>query len=438
MSLRVAAAARAIAILSLLAGAALLPAAAEGATAAPGDRGSAVRASPARVAIQELLDRRSTAVATRDRQAFLSTIEDSSPAFVRRQRRLFDAMGGIDFDGYELRARWGRYGDLVRPSDRRRYPGASSVSIPLTEERYRIAGFDAEDAAEDLFYTFVERDGRWLIAEDTDLDDIALFSARHLWDQGRLTSESSEHFLQLEHPCDGSDCLELSGDFLALAERGVARVEAYWDGPWRKNTLVLVPGSTKELARMLQATIDLDNFVAFAYSTVDVENSFDYTGHRILLNPKAFQVESEDQVFTILAHELLHIATRDAAGPFMPVFVDEGFAEITAYDGDPEALAFFVAEQAAGNFDGKLPKDFEFNTGEGTDIYMSYQEAQSAVKFFTDEWGLATFNDFYRTLGAVDLAPGTTRYHLDRALNESTGLGYAEFQKQWASSINGL
>ncbi|MDQ3752656.1 MAG: hypothetical protein M3333_07165 [Actinomycetota bacterium] len=385
-------------------------------------------------AIGLLLERRAEAVRARDKGAFMATVDPASSEFVNRQSRLFDAMQSIDFASYRLDANWERLGDLVRPLDRAKYPGVEDVVIPLTEERYRIDGFDPEEAAEDLFYTFVKRDGEWLIAEDTDLDDLALFSTRHLWDRGRLETRRSGHFLQWQHPCAGSDCLTLGAEFLPLAERGLARVDEYWHGPWTRQVIVLVPASQGELRRMLQTSIDLDNFVAFAYSTIELEHGIDFTGHRIILNPNAFEVQTSERVFTILSHELAHIATRNSSGVFIPTWVEEGFAEVIAYDRNPSALGFFRTRVEAGQFDERLPDDFEFTTGDGTDIYMSYQEAQSAVSYFIQRWGLDRFEVFYVRLGSVGISPGTTRYHVDRALRETVGVSLKEFGSAWAQA----
>src|SRR5688572_29901170 len=103
---------------------------------------SAAPEPDARTAIQSLLDRRAEAFLARDRKAFLETIDKSSTRFAARQQRLFDNTDGISFADYDLVADWSRYGDLVRPSDVSRYADADTVSIPLTEERYRIKGFD--------------------------------------------------------------------------------------------------------------------------------------------------------------------------------------------------------------------------------------------------------------------------------------------------------
>lgn len=386
-----------------------------------------------RAAIQELLDRRGRAILERDRAAFMDTVDSASREFADRQRRMFTALEDVDLASFRYRLAWERRGDLARPSDRRRYPDAEAVSIPLTEERYRISGFDATEAVEDLYYTYVKRDGEWHIAEDTDLDDIAMYSARHLWDRGRVRAERSRHFLMLSHPC--KTCNSLGRDFLLLAEEALARADRYWHGPFKRRIVVLVPRSGRQLKRMIQSTFDLENFVAFAYSTVDVSDGTDYTGHRIIPNPKAMTGRSPSTVLQILAHELLHVATRDSAGPFVPVFVDEGFADYVGHDADPSALAFFNSDVAQGLFSGELPEDFEFTIGSGTDIYRSYQNAHSAVRFFIDRFGLTAFNRFYRRLGRIEVAAGTARFHIDRAFRETTGMSYKGFQKAWTSSI---
>ena len=306
----------------------------------------------------------------------------------------------------------------------------------MTEERSRIEGFDPEEAVEDLYLTFIEQNGDWLIAEDTDLDDLTLYSARHLWDFGPLVTERSEHFVMYRHPCT-DDCPTDDFDYLELAEQGLDRVDRYWTAPWRGRVVILIPATDEELKRMIQATFDLENFVAFAYSTVDLAKGVDYTGHRILLNPDAFEGRSSGTVLEIMAHELLHVATRNAAGPFIPIFADEGFADYVGNDGDPAALAFFNSELSQGLFSGVLPEDFEFTVGSGTDIYRSYQESQSAVRFFIDRWGVEAFVRFYRDLGRTRVAAGTVGYHLDRSLQKVTGLERDEFEQAWADSLGG-
>ena len=169
-----------------------------------------------RAEIQELLDRRAHAVLDRDRRAFAATIAPARAKFRRAQLASFDHMGNLPLGSYRLVLRWDRLGDLARASDRKRYPGADAVVIPITEERYRLAGYDRADAVEDIFFTFVRRGTRWQIASDTDLDDVSIFSARHPWDFYPLRAREGDHFLLLEPAC--SACAVAPPSALALAE----------------------------------------------------------------------------------------------------------------------------------------------------------------------------------------------------------------------------
>lgn len=368
-----------------------------------------------------------------DRAEFMSTVARDSIEFVQRQRQLFEWMRRVPLASYRLVAKWDRFGDLARPSDVDRYANADAVVIPVTEERYRIAGYDPQPAVEDMFYTFVERDGRWLIAEDTDLDDLTLYTARHLWDFGPVRELSSEHFLLLQHPCPPEiPCPSVGRELLSLAEEALDRVGRYWRAPWHRKVVLLVPGSEEELRRMIQATFELDDFVAFAYSTVDLAHGIDYTGHRIVLNPGNFIGRSSSSSLVILAHELVHIATRSRSGPFVPLFVEEGIADYVGNDADTDALAFFNSDIAGGLFTGLIPEDFEFTIGSGEDIFRSYQNSQSAVRFFVERFGLGDLVRFYKRLGRVEVAPGTPRYHLDRSLRDVIGLGFDRFQSEWS------
>jgi hypothetical protein len=387
-----------------------------------------------RAEIQALLDRRSDAFMARDRAAFLDTVDPGHKSFRAQQLQMFEGADPIRFGSYRLVANWSRYGDLVRAKDVARYPGASGVSIPLTEERYRVAGFDDEPAVEDVFLTFVERDGEWFVASDTDLDDVGFFSVRHPWDFEPVVTSESEHFLAISRPCSGDGSLCADSNLLDIAEEALARTDQTWTTPWTDKVVLVVPPSGEALQRMIQATFDVDKFVAFAYSTVD-PRTLGYVGDRILVNPSVIAGRPRSEVVQIMAHELLHVATRDVSGPFVPLFIDEGLAEVAGYGSTP-GLRYFDAIVAGGLFDRTLPEDFQFVSGDGNEIYLSYQEAQSAVRFFFDRWGRERFLRLYRLIGKARIAPGLATWHVERAMRKVTGLGLRGFEKAWASSIS--
>lgn len=346
---------------------------------------------------------------------------------------MFDNAAKIPFASYRLVTDWARYGDLARARERSKYTDVDDIAIPLTEERYRIRGFDRLDAVEDVFFTFVRRDDEWFVAEDSDLEDVGIFSVRHAWHFAAPTIVKSRHFLGLGPPCGAvpGPCIE---DLLPMAEEALERVDRAWKAPWRHRVVLMVPPSDAALKRMLQATFDPADFVAFAYSTVDPRD-LSYRGHRIIVNPPVIAGRPRDQVVTIMAHELLHVATRSLSGPFVPLFVDEGIAEAAAHFDLDGSLGFFDAIVAGGSFDEKLPEDFQFSTGTATEIFLSYQESLSAIEYFINRWGLDRFTRFYERLGRARLSPGLASWHVERALRSTIGMGLERFEKAWASSI---
>ena len=136
---------------------------------------------------------------------------------------MFDNLESLPLAAYELEADWGALGDLARQQDAAGYQGEDSLAIPLTHERYRIAGYDKRLVHQDLYLTFIEVDGRWSIGGDDDLEDLGLYSARNVWDFSRVRTTMSKHFLALE-PDNGS-----SGDTLVqIAETSSTGVDRYW------------------------------------------------------------------------------------------------------------------------------------------------------------------------------------------------------------------
>ena len=328
-------------------------------------------------------------------------------------------------------------GDLARPSDVERYD-AQAVSIPLVEERYRLAGFDRRDAVEDAYFTFVKRDGRWTIAADDDLDTLGFHTVRHPWDFGRVEVTRIDRAAIPLLVIEGgrAECPELPEQVIDASDTWVGRVDAYWTPSWDRRLVLVVPCNKHELQRALQATFDPSKFIAFAFSTVDTRGGLRYSGHRIFINPPVFNDRPESETTTIMAHELLHVASRSVSGPFVPLFIEEGLADAAAYTDPVSGLAFFDQVVASGGFDQTLPADFTFLIGDANSIYLSYQESQSAVRFLASRWGQDALTRFYVELGDRTYVPGVARWHVDDALRKAIGTGLQRFEQLWADSIN--
>lgn len=377
-------------------------------------------------AVQDLLDRRAAAMREADRESFLRTVDPANPAFLRRQARLFDGFQRLGISEYRLDIGRRLWPELTTSREVARYGAELTPTVLHVEERYAIEGYDAQPALEDQYLTFVRRPSGWLVASDTDLDDLTLFSGRKLWEFDPIVARESEHFLYLSH----RDLRGAAKTVLDSAETALDGVSREWPLGWNRKVVILAPSTTEELGRLIQATFDLDVFVAFAASGLDRRRDWDLVGHRIILNWPNFSLYGRATQQAILTHELLHIATREHSGPVVPVFVEEGVAEwVTGRD----SADVLETQVAAGLFDRLLPLDHEFISGSDTVILSAYQESSAAIRFAAEEFGDDAVAEFYAQLGSIRRSPGTWRYHVGRAMREAFGIiDFEDFQARWA------
>jgi hypothetical protein len=398
------------------------------AVAMAGRPGPPATAQDPHAEIQAMLDRRAEAMLRGDRDAFLATVDQADASFVERQARLFDGFRQLGLASYRLDVTTRYWPELTTEDEETVYGRTAQPTVLHVEERYRIPPYDREPALEDLYLTFVRRGEEWKVASDTDLDDLTLYSGRKMWEFGPIVTRDSEHFRYVSHP----DLADAAGQILASAEQALDTVNENWPLSWPQRVLILAPSSSEDTGRIIQATFDLESFVAFAYSGVDRAEDWDLNGHRIILNWPNFSVQSDETQQRILVHELLHIATRELAGPATTAFVDEGVAEWVAEDDD----VFEVAREIdAGDWDRSLPRDFEFITGDSGEISEAYQESYTAAQFAADRFGADAVADWYLLVGQARMALGTPTYQIDRAMRAAFDLSYETFEDRWAEYV---
>lgn len=379
--------------------------------------------------VQALLDVRSAAVRARDKGAFLTTVDPRAADFSAAQQLWFDRAAVVPLQSYALRLDLDEAPEFTRKRDLQKH--GSQALVALVEERFQIQGFDDHPSLNTLFFTFTRDGNRWVISSDSDLEDLGLFSSRQPWDFGPVNLETSEHFMLITHPADSGSASTL----LARAEAALPGVERSWTTPWPKRVILFVPGSQRELEKILDATFDVSNFVAVAVSTLDLDEGW-HPVTRVIVNPTNFLKRTPEAQTTILTHELVHVATRPASGPFLTSLVEEGIAQLA--ESDRTETAFLTTRSPLrSNFDGSLPEDSDFFTGGGASIRRSYAEALSAISYIFDRYGLEKLGAFYKALGAARIEPGTTRYHLDRSLRSTLGVSLVDFERQWAAAVRG-
>lgn len=371
--------------------------------------------------VQEVLDARSQAVRNKDRGSFEATIDPKAPAgFRAAQLRYYDGLASLPVSAFTLTAHVDDTGDLATAAEGQY--GGDPVFLPETRQLYRFEGYDDRDALASLWLSFVRRQGRWYVGGDDDLEALGLDTDRGLWDLGPVRAEAREHVLVISHPDQAARAAALAG----LAEQAIVGLAEVWDQSWSQRVTIILPSSVDDLERLLQSTVDLDKFVAFASYRLREEEGFSGSAPRIhVQDDRLARYPAQTQTET-LVHELLHVATAGLAGPFVPLWVHEGVA-------DWAATGRGGATGPPMGSDGRLPLGHDLTTGPQAAISRSYRESRSAVALLAARSGQGAPFAFFEAIGKVRVAPGSDDHQVDAALRAVAGQGLADFERAWAA-----
>jgi hypothetical protein len=416
----------------------LVPAAAHATPGGPPSavvRGAVDRSPEAlAAAVRPMLQARAEAFRTHDVAAFLSTVDPRDADFVARQRAQVTNAANLTFATYTLEPDVEDVGDLSRAKDLRAY-GDDTIVLAVAEMVAIAGGYDARSPEiEPLFLTMTrDRSGRWLVAADDGTDDIGLQSARHPWDFAPIRTRSSEHFLAL-FPDNRAD---EAPKVLVEAEAAFDRVDPVWTQPWKKKVVIELPRNSDELGKRILATFPLDNFVAFAAASVDQQDlGLRFTGSRVLINPDNFLGNATDERRRILAHELIHVATRESSGAYFTAWFEEGIAQMLGEGASAVGTAPVATAVRKGEFAGRLPEDYEFLVGGADRIFRSYAEAFLLARTVERIAGRVGLIRFYVAAGdAGALGPGVARHRIDLAARKALGISLDELERRWAADI---
>ena len=283
-----------------------------------------------------------------------------------------------------------------------------------------------------LFFTFVLRDGQWLIAADDDLEGRRT-TERNLWDYGPVEQTCGKNVALIQHPCHEAGCIELGDSFMQLAEKRAPRGRGN-DGGVRGTgeSSCLRRRRDARFAGSSTSTMPISNFAAFAFSPYQKAG---YSPARIVVDRTTLSGRSPDIIELILTHEMAHVATRKASGPHIPLWVEEGLAEWMSRTPGDDADLYYANQVAAGAVQPRLPTDRQFRGGNPEELFLHYQSSRTAVAYFIEQWGYGKFVRFYKVLGDSHNELGSRAKHLRSAMRRFTGLSPSQFETQWADSI---
>ncbi|NSC21243.1 hypothetical protein FM076_08490, partial [Streptomyces albus subsp. chlorinus] len=370
-----------------------------------------------------------------DKNGYLAVLDPRAAGYRTEQRQVYRNLRRLPLD------RWSyEVADVTRRGNR------ATVEAGL---RHRLAGYDRTTTVDTERLRFVRRDGAWRIAARAPGD------ATQLWEQGELTVVRGRHSLVLGVGRERAGLRALAD----AADRAVPAAGEAWPRKWSRRAVLEAPSSVADMARLLGSPASSYEGIA-AVTTGEAGGeageraagegpgrSGDAPADRIVVNPQAYGLLSEEGRQVVLTHETTHVATRRQTTPATPMWLSEGFADWAGYRttklapraAAPE-LARAVGRRAEGNADRggaaaprALPADEDFRFGnDPARLARAYEGGWLACRMVADQWGADALVALYERAGR---AHGGKRPGTDAALRAVLGVDQAEFTARWRAYV---
>lgn len=334
-------------------------------------------------ALARLLHERAAAVLHHDRARFAATLDSTTSGFGLRQLAAFDALAELPLGTFT-------YG-TPQPAPDLGAERAAQVGpdawVSRVQGSYSLAGYDTGERGFESYFTVVRRTAGWRLADDTDGG-----TQPQLWDLPHLTVLRGPGVLVV-----GTGPASRLRPYLALGGRAVQRVAAVWTARWNRRLVLVVPGTSAQMAEQVgQASGDVDQVAAVTDGPFDADGRAG--ADRVVVNPGAFARLQDRGKQVVVTHEATHVAVRATTDRPVPVWLSEGFADYVGYRDvgatRQQVAAALLDRVAQGKGPKALPGTGDFDPSRTT-IAPSYNAAWLAVCHLADRWGQDALVRFY-------------------------------------------
>ncbi len=179
---------------------------------------------------------------------------------------------------------------------------------------------------------------------------------------------------------------------------------------WTSKVTVLSPSDPAVMAELVGG--DFGDPAALRQVSAVTTGPASGSGAVVVVNTEAMSTLTALGRRVVLAHELTHVATREAGGAPVAAWLTEGFADYVGFrrTGVPDAVAAqdVVAEVRAGRLPGALPAAAAFLPTHGT-TSPAYQQAWLACRVVAARWGEAALVRLYRAAASSSAADADAR-----------------------------
>lgn len=393
-----------------------VPAGASAVAATPGTAGktpgelSAAERAARKKAVDAVLARRAVAVQKGDLKGFLATVDPKQTALAARERLLFTNLRKFGFSSlqYFTADAFEQVPTMVTKFG----PAAYSTRVMM---RYQISGLDPRPVQTDLGYTFVQRSGAWVLADDTATDEfLSEAGHRQPWDFDEVQLVRRGKVVVVVDKREAS----LGTKVAKAADKAVTSVRKHWERPWNGAVLVVAMPQERVMSTLWTAgSGDGWTIAAKAVTLFEGEQLGKPIGRpigsRIVVNPALRKKLDKD----LLVHEMTHVATA-TLGLNAPIWAVEGLAEYVrcrSIEDDPHWSVDPYRKRVRTKYLSKLtalPSDTVF----ADDADKAYGTSWWIVEYLADKLGEKKLATLY-----VDLSQ-----HGEAVLQKDTGLTAAQ------------
>ncbi len=382
-----------------------------------------------RVAVLDLVARRTAALTARDKGTWLATVADPGSPFGRRQGAVFDRMLKLPINGFG-----GQGVDVAGPlTPARAAVLGGDAWVATVHQSYELVGFDRAPRGYDASFTVVRTAAGWRFADDTDGS-----SQPQPWDLPSLTVVSSPTTLVM-----GDLPAERLRQYLALGDAAHARIAGVWGSALP--AVIVAPARVEELTAQLHrgTTTGLDQVAAVTDGPIVADQPAG--SDRVYLNPQAFSRLTTEGRRVVVTHELTHVTVRGTTTRAAPLWLSEGFADYVGFRGlrlPPRSVAADLLKKVrAGSGPTGLPGAIDFDPSRGV-IAPTYSAAWLAVTRMAAMHGQDAAVRFYRAVAADSVGDPALSHDPDaltaRAFGSVLGTTESAFTADWLAYLKTL
>ncbi|MEQ7123358.1 hypothetical protein ABN034_02445 [Actinopolymorpha sp. B11F2] len=340
---------------------------------------------------RDLLRRQSAALRSRDRSAYLATIDPRSPDYAKVAARTFDNLVRMGAKNFRFGSPAEDPGALT--PERRRALGTTAW-VSEVDTTFTLTGADREPWTSTLRMVFVERQGRTYVAGDREGESSS--GPTPLWLTDKVTVVRGEHSLLI-----GVESRTRLERYARTADEAVPRVTRVWGEDWAQYVVVIAPSTQVQMERVVG--VDAESQGAVAAVTTSVGRTSPTEASHIVINPATFDKIGSLGRLVVLTHETTHVAAQ-ATVSHMPVWLSEGFADYVGFNEAGLSTAViaqeFLSEVRESDAPDDLPSTSDFDP-RADELDQAYEAAWTACSYIAQQWGEEKLVDFYQAMDDI-------------------------------------